>query len=53
MFYPCAGSLVQVSGFEYLDKIAQIPFAIPPLVDLEKTALCRGYLTGSRCVLLA
>ena len=39
----------QVSGFEYLDKIVQIPFAIPPLVDLEKSALCRGYLTGSRC----
>jgi hypothetical protein len=33
-----------VSGYEYLDKIVHIPFAIPPMVNSEKFALCEGYL---------
>ena len=36
-----------VSGYEYLDKIVQIPFAIPVLVNEEKKNLCTGYLTNN------
>ena len=35
-----------VTGCEYLDKIVQIPFSIPIIVDNEKENLCRGYLSG-------
>lgn len=33
-----------VSGYEYLDKIVHIPFAIPPLVSQEKSSLVTGYM---------
>ena len=42
-----------MSGYEYLDKIVQIPFAIPPLVKKEKVGLCQGYLTGRSAAHLA
>ncbi|GMH75688.1 hypothetical protein TrST_g3053, partial [Triparma strigata] len=35
-----------INGYEYLDKIVQIPFAWPSLVAEEKASLTRGYLTG-------
>ena len=35
-----------VNGYEYLDKIVNIPFAIPQLADNEKRDLCNGYLAG-------
>ena len=35
-----------INGYEYLDKIVQIPFAWPSLVSAEKASLTRGYLTG-------
>jgi hypothetical protein len=35
-----------ISGYEFLDKIVNIPFAIPSLVKEDKKLLCRGYLTG-------
>jgi hypothetical protein len=37
-----------VNGYEYLGKIVQIPFAIPPLADNEVANLCHGYLTPPR-----
>ena len=33
---------MNATGAEYLDKIVQIPFSIPPLVDDEKVSLCTG-----------
>eukprot|EP01042_Synura_sphagnicola_P001968 gene1968-2330_t len=33
-----------VNGYEYLDKIVQIPFTIPMMCDSEKNKLARGYL---------
>ena len=36
-----------INGYEYLDKIVQIPFAFPPLANYEKQKLFRGYLTGA------
>eukprot|EP01042_Synura_sphagnicola_P000504 gene504-537_t len=33
-----------VNGYEYLDKIVQIPFTIPMMCDSEKANLARGYL---------
>eukprot|EP01042_Synura_sphagnicola_P001414 gene1414-1610_t len=38
--YTAAG----VDGYEYLDKIVQIPFTIPMMCDSEKADLARGYL---------
>ena len=35
-----------ISGFEWLDKIIQLPFAFPPLTRDEKKKLFRGYLVG-------
>jgi DNA-binding beta-propeller fold protein YncE len=35
-----------LSGFDYLDKIVQLPFAIAELTKPEKKAMLRGYLTG-------
>eukprot|EP01042_Synura_sphagnicola_P001390 gene1390-1583_t len=32
-----------VSGYEYLDKIVQIPFTIPMMCDSDKAKLARGY----------
>lgn len=37
---------VGISGYSYLDKIVQLPFAIPELCTNEKKAMLRGYLTG-------
>lgn len=33
-----------VNGFEYLDKIVQMPFALPALTNEEKKKLFEGYL---------
>ena len=41
-------SNVGSSGFEFLDKIVQIPFAIPPLRSDEKAALCSGLLLHNK-----
>eukprot|EP00928_Gymnodinium_smaydae_P026978 TRINITY_DN21013_c0_g2_i1.p1 TRINITY_DN21013_c0_g2~~TRINITY_DN21013_c0_g2_i1.p1 ORF type:complete len:1031 (+),score=136.20 TRINITY_DN21013_c0_g2_i1:100-3192(+) len=37
---------VGVSGYSYLDKIVQLPFAIPELCTSEKKTMLRGFLTG-------
>lgn len=39
-FFSAAG----ISGYEYLDKIVNIPFAIPSLVQSEKSLLVEGYM---------
>eukprot|EP01042_Synura_sphagnicola_P001726 gene1726-2026_t len=36
-----------VNGYEFLDKIIQIPFTIPMMCDSEKMNLARGYLDPS------
>jgi hypothetical protein len=36
-----------ISGYEYLDKIVHIPFAIPSLVQREKSNLVAGYMLGN------
>lgn len=41
-FYRAAG----ITGYEYLDKIIQVPFAFPTLSDHDKGKLFRGFLTG-------
>ena len=33
-----------VNGYEYLDKIIQVPFSIPLLANSEMRALTEGYL---------
>ena len=33
-----------VNGYEYLDKIVQMPFAVPLMTDSEKRNLIEGYL---------
>jgi hypothetical protein len=33
-----------INGYEYLDKIVQMPFAIPLMTDSEKKKLIEGYL---------
>jgi len=33
-----------INGYEYLDKIVQMPFAVPLMTDSEKKKLIEGYL---------
>jgi len=35
-----------INGYEYLDKIVNIPFVIPQMADNEKSKLCSGFLSG-------
>lgn len=39
-------SRANVSGYEYLQKIINLPFAIPELSESDKKNLCEGYLKG-------
>ena len=41
-FYSKSG----ISGFNYLDKIVQLPFTLPALCSVEKKGMLRGFLTG-------
>lgn len=35
-----------VTGYEYLEKMIQVPFSFPPLSEYDKSKLFRGFLTG-------